>query len=83
VNGSSSHLVRSILVKVLRRRETTRLAIAHLYLVMCFSHVRMSIVISAVQIWISTALRVVPMKLFMRSSCLRLRKKISMSHLAL
>ena len=83
MKGSSSHLLRSILVKVLSRKETTRLAIAHLYLAMCFSHVMMSMVISAVQIWISTALRVVPMKLFMRRSCLRLRKKISIFHLAL
>ena len=43
----------------------------------------MSMVAKAVQICISTAFLVVPIKLLILSNCLRLRKNTSMSHLTL
>lgn len=71
------------MVNVFSLSETTRLANAHLYLATCLSQQSMSMVARAVHICISTAFFVVPMKLLMRNSCLRLRKNTSMSHLAL
>ena len=82
-NGSSSHLKRSILVNVLSRRETTRFAKSHLYFAIRLSQHKSSMVVKAVHICVSTALGDVPMKLLMRSSSLRFRKKISISHRAL
>lgn len=83
VKGSSSHFSRSVLVNVFNLNETTRLASPHLYFATCFSQHRSSIVASAVHICVSTALRDVPMKLFIFSNCLMFLKKISICHLAL
>ena len=83
MNGSLSHFSRSIFVKVFNLSDTTRLANAHLYFAVCLSRHNNSMVIIAVHICISTALRVVPTKLLIRNNCLRLRKNISICHLSL
>ncbi len=80
VNGSLSHFSRSILVNVFNLSDTTRFANAHLYFAVCLSQHSNNIVIIAVHICISTALRVVPTKLFIRNNCLRLRKNTSICH---
>lgn len=76
-NGSSSHFCRSIFVKVFRRSEDTRLEKCQSYFAVCRRYDISNMVMRAVQIWISTALREVPTKLFMCRFCFRLRKKIS------
>lgn len=83
LNGSLIHFSRSILVNVFNLRDTTRLVSPHLYLAVYLSQQSRNMVIRAVHICISTAFREVPTKLFTRNSCLRLRKKISICHLAL
>ena len=83
MKGSFNHFSRSILVNVFNLSETTRFASAHLYFATCFNQHRSSIVASAVHICVSTALRDVPMKLFIFNNCLMLLKKISICHLAL
>ena len=63
--------------------DTTRLASPHLYFTTCFSQQGSSIVDKAVHICVSTALRDVPMKLFIFNNCLMFLKNISIIHLAL
>lgn len=67
----------SIFVNVFNLSDTTRLASPHLYFAMCFSQQSSSIVDKAVHICVSTALRDVPMKLFIFNSCLMFLKNFN------
>ena len=63
-------------MNVFNLSDTTRLASPHLYFAMCFNQQSSSIVDKAVHICVSTALRDVPMKLFIFNSCLIFLKNL-------
>src|SRR5690606_18250352 len=83
LKGSSNSFFRSNFTRRFRRRKATMFDRCQLNLEHAFRYLSMSMVINAVQIWISTALVDVPRKVLILSSCLISLKNISISHRAL